>query len=72
MSAAVIGTETVCCVEVNAKVECDRMPSRSTVSNAVAPSHGDWIISRAVSPGLYVSRSGTRSTRLWSYRAQAV
>src|SRR5438445_661390 len=48
MSAAVIGTETVCCVEVSAKVECERMPSRSTVSRAVAPSHGDWIISRAV------------------------
>ena len=71
-SIVAMGTFTVCCVEVSRKVECERMPSRSTVISAVASSQGDLIRSRAVSPGLYVSCSGTISMRLWSYRSHAV
>ena len=64
MSSSVIGTSTVCCVEVSVKRSCRRMPSRSTVSSAVAVSHGDWIITRAVSPGFQVFFSGSSVMRL--------
>jgi hypothetical protein len=43
-----------------------RTPSRSVVSSAVAFSHGDFTMIRAVSPGFQVVFSGIRSMRLWS------
>ena len=52
MSASPIGTSIDCCVEVSANWRCVRMPSRSVVTSALACSHGDWIMIRAVSPGL--------------------
>ena len=58
-SAAVIGTSTVSCVDEIANCRYWRTPSRSIVSSAVACSHGDWIMTRADSPGFQVSRSGT-------------
>ena len=57
----------VCCVEVSVeRSRSVRTPSRSVVSSAVAVSHGDLTMMRAVSPGRYVFFSGTRSMRLWS------
>jgi hypothetical protein len=52
MSASAIGTSIDCCVEVSANCRCERTPSRSVVTSAVACSHGYWIMMRAVSPGL--------------------
>jgi hypothetical protein len=52
MSDSVIGTVTVCCVDVSANSRLVRTPSRSVVSSAVACSHGDLTMIRAVSPGL--------------------
>ncbi len=72
MSSSVIGTVTVCMRRGERELALALMPSRSVVTSAVARSHGDWIIMRAVSPGFYVCFSGTSSMRLWSYRSQAV
>ena len=47
-----IGTSIDCWVDVSVNWRCDRMPSRSVVTSAVACSQGDWIMIRAVSPGL--------------------
>ena len=52
MSASVMGTVTVCWVEVSWNSLWVRIPSRSVVRSAVAVSQGDWIMMRAVSPGL--------------------
>ena len=64
MSFSVIGTLTVVCVDVSSNVFHVRTPSRSVVSSAVACSHGDLTMIRAVSPGFHVFFSGTRSIRL--------
>ena len=51
MSFSVMGTVMVCCVDVSSNGFHVRTPSRSVVSSAVAVSHGDLIMMRAVSPG---------------------